>query len=322
MYSLKNIDRKDIIRMSEVFSLKERFDLQSLLYDFIKRKEWYYDYLFTSHDSIKCLIMYESNDVILGMVSLESIDFYNKRAELNVNIIKNNEIEEYLIRNFAIRAILYHAFFVLDLNSITMLVRDINERTLNLYKNIGFKIKEKAQKSTKIYNELSILKEEYGQKENILYERFVKNIKGFCIKRSDSHLEKISAIDLCSNAFNPSLNSRTDINSLYCKWNAAADFFVAYNKQILGFVVQYNNDYKYNTSYITMIAVNPLYHSKGIGSSLLRYSENIAFFKGMTKVVLEVKCNNVQAIKFYDREGYKVMYESSIRNSLYMCKEI
>ena len=55
---------------------------------------------------------------------------------------------------------------------------------------------------------------------------------------------------------------------------------------------------------IEYLATNPVHRSKGIGSKLIEFVRNIP---GCERIELEVFSKNPRAIKFYEREGFKVV---------------
>jgi ribosomal-protein-alanine N-acetyltransferase len=60
--------------------------------------------------------------------------------------------------------------------------------------------------------------------------------------------------------------------------------------------------------HITNIAVASEYQGRGIGSALLLKMERVAFERDCTFAYLEVRTNNVAAIKMYEKHGYDVLY--------------
>ncbi len=56
---------------------------------------------------------------------------------------------------------------------------------------------------------------------------------------------------------------------------------------------------------ILSIAVHPAHRHKSVGTALMREAEHYAISKGSKKVRLEVGVNNVGALEFYNKLGYK-----------------
>lgn len=64
--------------------------------------------------------------------------------------------------------------------------------------------------------------------------------------------------------------------------------------------------------YISNIAIYPKFRGKGLGKELIKKAEEEAKRKEAKKVVLDVERENVVAIKFYRKLGYKKVKELSI----------
>lgn len=64
---------------------------------------------------------------------------------------------------------------------------------------------------------------------------------------------------------------------------------------------------------LTNLAVHPSYRKAGVGSQLLQACEAIVAhdWKEHDEIVLEVEDDNPKALAFYDKRGYKVMFEDS-----------
>jgi ribosomal-protein-alanine N-acetyltransferase len=61
-----------------------------------------------------------------------------------------------------------------------------------------------------------------------------------------------------------------------------------------------------DSCHLISIAVAPSSRGKGLGRMLLKSFESICKDKGLAKVVLEVKVDNIIALNLYKSEGYKV----------------
>lgn len=71
---------------------------------------------------------------------------------------------------------------------------------------------------------------------------------------------------------------------------------------------------------LVVIGVDPVYQGKHYGSILLQEFERISKSKGVKKITLSVKSNNIKAIKSYTRNGW--LPGSVNQDSLHMYKEI
>ena len=105
------------------------------------------------------------------------------------------------------------------------------------------------------------------------------------------------------------------INSNFGKVNNIEE--IINNKEIIGY---YDNDslvgfLMFNINYevldLLYIVVDSLYRNKGIGSKLVEYLLNI---KDYERILLEVRCDNINAIKLYKKFNFKII---NIRKNYY-----
>lgn len=87
-------------------------------------------------------------------------------------------------------------------------------------------------------------------------------------------------------------------------WNKMpSTFLVAVEKeQIIGFLIFF---YVLNEGEIIRIAVEKEYQKQGVGSLLIAELERICRQKEITKLMLEVRKNNVSALNFYRKHGFE-----------------
>lgn len=128
-------------------------------------RRWYESYMNNRNTNVRCSVVDES-DIILGLVSLVSIDYMNQSAVFNIMIgDKNNQDKG--IGSFAVREMLHHAFHNLNLQRVELLVLEDNQRAIHLYEKSGFKYegrKRQARYKNGKFVDLrmyAILKEEY-----------------------------------------------------------------------------------------------------------------------------------------------------------------
>lgn len=88
-----------------------------------------------------------------------------------------------------------------------------------------------------------------------------------------------------------------------------------------GFVVFYANDINTHTAFVTLLACAQAYQGKGLGKELMERVSGEAAHAGMTKVRLEVDLDNIGAIAFYTKLGYRQVGEK-MQSSMYMEKEL
>ncbi len=66
----------------------------------------------------------------------------------------------------------------------------------------------------------------------------------------------------------------------------------------------YMNDFMSGTAYITYIAVKEEYQNIHIGTALVRYVKQAAAVNGIRRIRLEVDKENVNAIRFYEKNAF------------------
>lgn len=101
-----------------------------------------------------------------------------------------------------------------------------------------------------------------------------------------------------------------------------ANVYVAKNNsENVGILVFYANDKESKEAYISLIGVKRGNTRNGIGKELLGCCNEISRKCGMSKIKLEVDQDNMNAIKFYKKNGFSFVSRSE-RNSFYMQREI
>lgn len=133
--------------------------------------------------------------------------------------------------------------------------------------------------------------------------------------------QKIKAIKLCDSAFEKPVFSRNNSETLISKIDKHAHFIVVCHREIVGYCAIYANDNINQTAYITLLAVRPQFQNMHIGKQLLRAASKLASDQGMKYVKLEVSSNNINAIRFYQRNGFVELCAHG-KGSIYMQKTI
>ena len=94
--------------------------------------------------------------------------------------------------------------------------------------------------------------------------------------------------------------------------NRFAKFFVAtYNNQVIGYLSCWMVE---ETVDIINVVIDKNYQHQGFGQALFSEMEKVARINNCTEIMLEVKENNNQAIKFYQHQGYE---QISVRKNYY-----
>lgn len=91
-------------------------------------------------------------------------------------------------------------------------------------------------------------------------------------------------------------------------------------EEIAGFVAFYVNNQVDKIAYISMIAVKEKFRKQGIGGLLLKECEKVSKLNAMKKINLEVLLDNISAIDFYKRNGFKCI--ENRKTTLLMSKDI
>lgn len=78
------------------------------------------------------------------------------------------------------------------------------------------------------------------------------------------------------------------------------------NGKIVSAVMFYDNNHVEDRAYITLIATLQSYEGRGYGSLLLNKACEIAKSNGMYSIELETENSNIHAIKFYQKNGFKI----------------
>lgn len=66
-------------------------------------------------------------------------------------------------------------------------------------------------------------------------------------------------------------------------------------------IMRYDEDF----AHLQLLAVHSTLRRQGIGSALLAWLEKVAFLAGVTKLGLEARKDNVAALTFYRKHGYR-----------------
>lgn len=127
-------------------------------------------------------------------------------------------------------------------------------------------------------------------------------------KRNKTRIEDIfNHLSRCDTDFKPNLSSYVDLN-LYSKklYNKSERFEVWQNNHLLGLLAVYVNK-KDKFLFITNLSLEKELRGQGFGLKLIDLMLNELNFKNTFKIIrLEVKTKNIQAIKFYEKIGFKL----------------
>lgn len=139
MYQLRELEKKDLITINQWRNNKVVIDFLGAPFRFINLdvdEQWFNSYLNHRDSSIRCSIVNE-NDEILGLISLTSINTINQSATMHIMIGKESNCGKG-IGSFAIREMINHAFYNLNLRRIELSVLETNVRAQHVYEKNGF----------------------------------------------------------------------------------------------------------------------------------------------------------------------------------------
>ena len=175
MYKLRELESRDLAEINSWRNDPELIGDLGAPYRYINLnvdEEWFGNYMRSRSTAVRCSIVDEKDEALYGLISLTGIDQLNQSAELNL-MIGSRENRGKGIGTFAVREMLHHAFYNLNLHRIELECLAANTASIGLYEKCGFKkegVKRRSVFKKGEYVDMymySILKEEYMEiKEN------------------------------------------------------------------------------------------------------------------------------------------------------------
>lgn len=169
MYKLRELERKDLLVINSWRNNHELIEQLEVPFRYINLEvdqKWFDSYMNSRSNQVRCAIVEDNEDIILGMVSLVSINQFNQSAEFHI-MIGNENNQGKGIGTFAVKEMPNHAFYNMNLNRIELTVLESNKRAIRLYEKNGF-VYEGCKRKTRFKEGkfvdmlmYSILKEEY-----------------------------------------------------------------------------------------------------------------------------------------------------------------
>lgn len=142
MFELRELERNDIPAINEWRRNRELISFLGAPYRFIGQEvdeEWFESYLKSRANTVRCaMVEHDRPDVILGLVTLASINWVSRKCTLHI-MIGNEADRGKGLGTFAVDAAVSHAFLDLNLNRVELDVLESNSRARHLYQKIGFK---------------------------------------------------------------------------------------------------------------------------------------------------------------------------------------
>jgi ribosomal-protein-alanine N-acetyltransferase len=141
---------------------------------------------------------------------------------------------------------------------------------------------------------------------------------------SMKHLGRLYEIE--KECFGEEAFSRFQIATLLREYNSISLIAVE-NKKIVGFIIGVIGvERNALDGHVLTIDVLPQYQQRGVGSKLLQAVERIFMGRNVKKSHLEVREDNVRALRLYERNGYRTIWK--LKNyygrsdGLYLCKSL
>ena len=140
MYKLRELERKDITIINQWRNDEEIIVTLGAPFRFINKEvdeKWFESYMQSRYNTIRCAIVDEECDDIIGLVTLADINYINRSATLHLMVGAKSQNKG--AGTFAVRSIINHAFDNYGLHRIELEVLSDNERAKHVYEKCGFK---------------------------------------------------------------------------------------------------------------------------------------------------------------------------------------
>ena len=139
MYRLRELESRDLAEINLWRNDAELIRNLAAPYRYINLRvdeEWFENYMRSRSKNVRCAIVDDNDDVIYGLISLTNIDQLNQCAELHLMIgdMKNRGKG---IGTFAVKEMLHHAFYNLNLHRVELTSLATNIISHKLYEKCG-----------------------------------------------------------------------------------------------------------------------------------------------------------------------------------------
>lgn len=171
MYSLREIEHRDI---NVINKWHNDYTLSLNLgggFHYVNEEvdmEWFEKYLQTRDSSIRCVILNEETKHVIGCTYLLNINWVNRNAEFHI-MIGDTDARKKGAGTFAMKKMIHHAFYDLNLHRLTLEVLEKNTAAIHLYTKEGF-IREGMKREVVYKNGqylncviMGLLREEYTE---------------------------------------------------------------------------------------------------------------------------------------------------------------
>ena len=149
MYRLRELERKDLTIINSWRNDYELIEQLGAPFRYINlevHQKWFDFYMSNRGNQVRCAIVEDNKDDILGLVSLVSVNQMNQSAELHI-MIGDKENQGKGIGSFAVKEMLNHAFYNMNLNRVELTVIENNKRAIHLYEKNGFVYEGRKRKA-------------------------------------------------------------------------------------------------------------------------------------------------------------------------------
>ncbi|AGI47671.1 Acetyltransferase [Thermoplasmatales archaeon BRNA1] len=97
--------------------------------------------------------------------------------------------------------------------------------------------------------------------------------------------------------------AREVLDYFMMQWPAGSFVAVDYAGRIMGYIA--GSRLQNGRAAVSLLCVNQLVRGRGVGESLLAHLRQAARMEGIRTIQLEVRTTNTEAIRFYERRGFK-----------------
>ena len=139
MYKLRELERKDLKAINLWRNDEKIIVMLGAPYRFINQEvdeKWFDNYMQSRNNSIRCAIVSDESDEIIGLVSLMEINYINRSATLHIMIGQKGQGKG--AGTFAVKTMCEHAFNNYGLHRIELDVLSDNKIAQHVYEKCGF----------------------------------------------------------------------------------------------------------------------------------------------------------------------------------------
>ena len=140
MYKLRELEERDLPAINRWRADPELVALLGSPFRYINLevdKRWFENYMNHRDSAIRCAIVTEDSDEILGLASLTNIDRFNQSAQFHI-MIGAEASQGRGAGSFAVKEMLRHAFFDMNLQRVESTFLEENTRSQHVCQKAGF----------------------------------------------------------------------------------------------------------------------------------------------------------------------------------------